>query len=96
MFNIRGRITSKLIELPFNWLYGSRKAAKSRFEEFRLNSPYSSNDELLLAFINAEFWKAFLGLKQGEPFRISALISASKNLVNQKELLSKITNHQQL
>lgn len=50
MFNIKGRITSKLLELPLIWLYGSKNKAELDLNNFKKKSLCTSNDEIFRAF----------------------------------------------
>jgi len=57
MFNFKGRITSKLLDLYFIWLYGSKNKAKLDLNKFLNNQLYTSQNEAFRAFRNADFWE---------------------------------------
>ena len=95
MFNFKGKITTKLLESPFIWLYGSKGKAKLDVNNFLNNPLYTSQEEAFRAFANADFWEYLIGWKEGKFYNLSKLIANIKN-VDQVQLLTKITNPYQI
>ncbi|MBC7655472.1 MAG: hypothetical protein H7098_13485 [Oligoflexus sp.] len=95
MFNIKGRITSKLLELYFIWIYGSKIKAKLDLNKFLNNPLYTSQDEAIRAFENADFWEYLSGFEEGQPFKLSIFFTRVEEIDNEL-LFKKITNPYQI
>ena len=95
MINIRGKITSKLLEAPFIWIYGSKIKAELDLSKFQQDPLYASDEEKFRAFVNADFWEYLIGWGKGEPFNLSKFLTNIKD-IDKRLLFIKITNHYQL
>ena len=95
MFNIRGRITSKLLEANYIWIYGSKIKAELDVNNFLNNPLYTSQEEAFRAFSNSDLWEYLSGFKEGQPFKLSIFLARVKEIDNEL-LFKKITNPYQI
>lgn len=97
MFNIKSKITSKLLETAYIWIYGSKMNANLEFQKFQNNSFYISNNEITRAFVNADFWEYLIGWEKEKEktYNLTKLLANIKD-VDQVILLKKITNPYQI
>lgn len=95
MFNFKGRITPKLLDSQFIWLYGSKNKAQLDLNKFVNNPLYTSQDEAIRAFTNADFWEYISGSEEGQPFTLSIFFTRVQEIDNEL-LFKKITNLSQI
>lgn len=95
MFNIRGRITSKLLEANYIWIYGSKIKAELDVNNFLNNPLYTCQYEAFRAFANADFWEYLSGFEERQLFKLSIFFTRVKE-IDYEVLFKKITNPYQI